>query len=228
MCLAPVSSLADRRIMSQQSSEFPDPLDETNLSLLGKTQDYLKAMLSAQNPDSILSAAWDEFYRIYNELIRRYVRARNVPDAEVEDCVQEVWVAVARHLIHFRRPKDRPGLRAWLYTLVRTKAADVLKRRGRGGQSLDQVPELERGGGSSGSDVWTRLLLETVLDEVQNETDELNCRILRMRLLEGYRSAEIAAKLDLPPAAVRYRFQRLLKKIRLRIATYTGETGRLE
>src|SRR5262245_18058471 len=105
--------------MPQQRSEVPDPLDETKLSLLGKTQDYLKATMSAQIPDTILSAAWDEFYRIYNELIRRYVRARSVPDAEVEDCVQEVWVAVARHLIYFRRPKDRPGLRAWLFTLVR-------------------------------------------------------------------------------------------------------------
>jgi RNA polymerase sigma factor (sigma-70 family) len=210
--------------MSQQRSEIPDPLDETNLSLLGKTQDYLKATMSAQNPDTILSAAWDEFYRIYNELIRRYVRARSIPDAEVEDCVQEVWVAVARHLIYFHRPKDRPGLRAWLFTLVRTKAADVLKRRGRGGQSLQQMPEQECGTGNpSTGDVWTRLLLETVLDEVQKETDELNCRILRMRLLEGYRTAEIAAAVDLPPAAVRYRFQRLLKKLRLRIATYTGD-----
>jgi DNA-directed RNA polymerase specialized sigma24 family protein len=38
---------------------------------------------------------------------------------------------VVRQLNVFRRPESRPGLRSWLYSLVRAKAIDLLRTRHR-------------------------------------------------------------------------------------------------
>jgi RNA polymerase sigma factor (sigma-70 family) len=189
--------------------------------LLGKTQDYLRAVLAAQNPNSILTAAWDEFYRVYNELIRRYVRARSIPEAEVEDCVQEVWLAVAKYLVYFKRPSNRPGLRAWLFTLVRTKATDVLRRRGRVPQHLEPAL-VESQAEDKPMDVWMRLLLQTMLDEVRKDESDQDCQILQMRLFDNRSVSETAEALNLTSSMVNYRYYRMLHKLRLRTAAYTG------
>ncbi len=197
----------------------------TNLSLLANTQIYLLAVLNSQEPDSLLTQAWDEFYRVYNELIRRFVLARNIPRSEVDDCVQEVWSAVATHLAEFQRPPDRSGLRAWLYCLVASKTADAMRKRGRhAAQSLDvaRAAGFEPAAAESSLTGWDRVLVETLLEDLRDRESDTNYRIVQMRLLEGRRAPEIAAALGLDAPAVRYRLHRALKKLRLRVALYTG------
>ena len=64
--------------------------EETSIGLLQNTQQYLKSLLQRQVPDSVLEAAWHEFYRVYSGIIRRYVIAHGVRGGDIEDCVQEV------------------------------------------------------------------------------------------------------------------------------------------
>jgi len=104
---------------------------ETYVSLLQDAQAYLKLLLEDKAPNSLLVAAWENFYHVYDDLIRRFVVAHEVPHADVDDCVQEVWSEVAARLIEFDRPADRPGLRAWLYVLVRSKAMDIFRSKAR-------------------------------------------------------------------------------------------------
>ncbi len=206
--------------------------DTTLLPLLHDTQAFLQSLLRRQAPDSVLSEAWEEFYRVYNELIRRFVIARGMRDADVDDCVQEVWNAVALKLVDFQRPKDRPGLRAWLYTLVRSKATDLIRRKARqpakslGQQS--QAPAEPPGNDPDPADVyerqWESAMLQTAIEELRTEVSELNYRVLQMRLLEGRDVAEVAAALDVPLARVRYCQHRALSKLRARMAVYTGKS----
>ncbi len=203
----------------------------TYLPLLQDAQAYLQSLLRRQAPDSVLSEAWEEFYRVYNELIRRFVIARGMRHADVDDCLQEVWGAVAVKLVDFERPQDRPGLRAWLYTLVRSKATDLVRRKGRqaarplGGQS--QAGQEPCGNEPDPADVcqrqWESAMLQTAIEELRTEISELNHRVLQMRLLEGRDVAEVAAALDVPLARVRYCQHRALSKLRARMAVYTGK-----
>ncbi len=203
----------------------------TCVPLLQQTQAYLQTLLRRQAPDSVLAEAWQEFYRVYNKLIRRFAVARGMRHADVDDCVQEVCNAVAAKLTDFKRPEDRPGLRAWLYTLVRSKATDLIRRKGRhaarrlGHQS--QAAGEPRGKEPDPADLferqWESAMLQTALDELRTEVSELNHRVPQMRLLEARGVAEVAAELDIPLAQVRYRQHRTLKKLRARMAVYTGE-----
>jgi hypothetical protein len=64
------------------SIEPTDKVRETCLSLLRGAQAYLKA------PKDPVSHAWDGFYAVYDELIRRFVIAQGIPRCDVDDCVQ--------------------------------------------------------------------------------------------------------------------------------------------
>lgn len=209
----------------RKSSE-PDP-DATNLSLLGKTQEYLKSLFQHRAPDSLLVAAWDEFYRIYNEIIRRFVIACRVPPSQVDDCVQEVWMAVAKHLTEFKHPIVRPGLRAWLYRLVRSKAADVIRANKRLPRSLDIVPQ-EAVADPKAFTLWERVFVDIVLDEVAGSQPPLRCQVFRLKFLEGRRAREIASQLGVATHVVHYHYRKMVGIVQRRISLYAGSAVILE
>jgi RNA polymerase sigma factor (sigma-70 family) len=162
--------------------------------------------------------------------MRRFAHARGLRGADVDDCLQTVWMEVAAGLTRFERSAERSGLRAWLYTLVRSKACDLLSRRAK--RSADSLDAARLAGreplAADGSPVdvleseWERALLETVLNDLRDEISETNWRLLRMRFVEGCAPAEVASALGLSPEEVRYRQSRLLKKLRGRVAALTG------
>jgi RNA polymerase sigma factor (sigma-70 family) len=204
---------------------------ETFLPLLHDTQAYLQQLLDQKVPDSVLSVAWDEFYRVYDDLIRRFVISREIPSADVDDCVQEVWREVILRLVDFQRPADRPGLRAWLYTLVRAKTANVLRDRAkRAADSIEQATAAGREPSQGAADPanlfeqkWELALLESSLEELRQQISDVNYRILRMRLLEERSVAEVAAQLELSPEQVRYRYHRVIRKLKTYLAVFTGQ-----
>ena len=87
--------------------------------LVENTQEFLRAVMAEQIPDALLTAAWSEFYRVYDVLVRRFAVARGVRGAYVEDCVQDVWSEIAKRLVGFRITSEA-GLRSWLFALART------------------------------------------------------------------------------------------------------------
>ena len=204
---------------------------KTNVVLLGWTQEYLRSLLAEGSPDSVLSAAWDEFYHVYDSLMRRFARARGLEGADLDDCVQAVWIQVASSLGDFEHPESHSGLRSWLYMLVRSKAGDILRRKGRRpAESLDRAREAghepaDPGAGPSQAleREWEQALFETLLDDLREEVSEINWRLLKMRCLEGREVADVASELGLSSEQVWYRQRRLLKKLKARVAVFTGQ-----
>jgi len=206
-------------------------VQQTDLFLLGRVQDYLGVLLQQKRPDSLLARCWDEFYGNYDALLRRFILARGLRGPDVDDCLQSVWLDVAHRLVDFEHPRDRPGLRAWLYTIVRSRANDLLRSRLRARTgSLDEA--LTTGREPAVVDTttaaeeerqWERALLETLLEDLRREVSARNIRLLEMRLLEGREPAEVAAVLRITPQQVSYRQHRLLRKLRARRALFTGD-----
>jgi RNA polymerase sigma factor (sigma-70 family) len=203
----------------------------THLTLLLDAQEYLRKLLDEKAPDSLLAASWESFYAVYDDLIRRFVVAQGVPKSDVDDCVQEVWTEIASRLDTFDRPPHRPGLRAWLYTLVRSKAADVFRRRSRrltdslDGDSLSGTePADTRADPATLYELnWEQAIIDSQLAQLSDELSATNSRILQMRLAEHLSVDEVASELDLKPEQVHARQHRIMKKLRARVALYTGE-----
>lgn len=84
--------------------------------------------------DSILAAArvgaewaWTAIYRDVAPAVLRYLRARNVPDAE--DVLGEVFVQVVRHVGGFEG--SEVDFRAWVFAIARNRVIDEARSRGR-------------------------------------------------------------------------------------------------
>lgn len=203
----------------------------TNTNLLGLTQEYLKTEIAQRAPDSLLATVWDEFYRVYDGLLRRYIGAHGLRNADADDCLQEVWLQVAQTLSEFEPPQDRSGLRAWLFTLVRSRANDLLRRRTRRTeQSIDapgldsQEPESKEFDPSESLDQeWEKAYLATVVEELRAQMSEPNYQLLYLRLIEGREVADVARALSITPEQVWYRQHRLMRKVRARVAIYSGQ-----
>jgi RNA polymerase sigma factor (sigma-70 family) len=160
---------------------------ETHLPMLWGAQNYLQALLDDKVPDSLVAATWENFYGLYDDLIRRFVVAQGVPPSDVDDCVQEVWTEVAARLVKFDRPADRPGLRAWLYALVRSKATNAYRKRAR--QAAASLDELTEGGNEPGNshgdpaavyeEEWKKAVLNTVFEQLCEEMSPTNVRLMQ-------------------------------------------------
>ncbi len=193
----------------------------TNLPLLESTQAYLKSLVEEKATASVVATAWDEFYRVYSELIRRFVISCGVRGADVDDILQEVWSEVAARLKDFEHPGDRPRLRPWLYKLVRSKAMNLFRRRARNpaknlGDAIREGKEPvddELQPADQFESEWESALLKTLIEELRGEVSLQNYRLLQMRVIEGQKVARVAAKLNLTPERVRYRQHRMLKKL---------------
>jgi DNA-directed RNA polymerase specialized sigma24 family protein len=66
-------------------------------------------------------------------------------------------------------------------------------------------------------------LLESSLEELRQQISDVNYRILRMRLLEDRDVAQVAAVVELSPEQVRYRYHRVLRKLKTYLAVFTGQ-----
>ena len=207
--------------------------DESDDSVgrLNSTKEYIRSLVEQQQPDSVLSRAWDQFYVLYDRVIHRFATACGMSREDVEDCSQTVWLHVLTRLRDFKPHGERSGLRAWLHTLVRCKAADLVRAKvRRATESLDQALEAGDEPASLDSDPariveakWQLAVLDSVMEGLQEEETRPNRLIVQRRLIERRPVAEVAAELGLTAEEVSYRQHSLVEKIRVRVAFLTGE-----
>src|SRR5215472_760768 len=96
--------------------------------LLRDTQAYLESCCRRQPPSRAEKEAWDKFYRIYASLLYQFARRYRLQPTELNDCLQEVWRKLVVELRTFRYDPKRGRFDAWLRSLVRSKATDLIRR----------------------------------------------------------------------------------------------------
>jgi RNA polymerase sigma factor (sigma-70 family) len=205
------------------------PEEVEHRELVESTQEFLRAAMAEQMPDALLTAAWDEFYRVYDVLVRRFAVARGVRGADVDDCVQDVWSEIAKRLVGFQITSEA-GLRAWLFAVVRSRATDMFRRRKRRPLALlgDSIQEgFEPAGrepdpSTQYDDAWQQAVLQTMVLKLEAEVSELNFEIFRLRSLEGVGVSEAAEIVGVTPNQIRYRHHRTMKKLKAIVALYVG------
>lgn len=209
------------------------PPDDPHRELLENTQGYLRACVAENVPDALLVAAWGEFYQVYDVLIRRFVFARGLRGTDVDDCAQDVWLEIGKRLANFEITSEA-GLRSWLYTLVRSRATDMFRRRSRQpsallGESLQmgfEPPGREADPSERSEQAWNEAVVQTMVLKLQAEVSELNFEIFRLRSLEGAGVTETAEAVGVTSDQIRYRHHRTMKKLKAIAAVYLGKEMR--
>lgn len=161
---------------------------------------WADAMARAQAGDR---AVYEALLGELGDVIETYLKVRFGDLSVLEDCVQESLIAVhrARHTWDPARP-----FRPWLFTIVRHRAIDVL-RRGPSELTLDErIPE-------RGEDITTRLL--DVIDGLKLlatlSPDHREALVLTK--YGGYTTREAATVAGVSEPALKARLHRALKHL---------------
>lgn len=126
----------------------------------------------------------------------RFLRRLGVPDADIDDVVQDVFVVVHRKLPQF---DPQSSLRAWVYGICLRSAATYRKRR-RSRQELTTGEEIDAPDESSASPIETldaqkgREILDGILRALPDDKRE----IFILYVLEELSMPEVALVLGCP------------------------------
>jgi RNA polymerase sigma-70 factor (ECF subfamily) len=154
----------------------------------------------------LVAAARDGDRGAFGKLYERHTRMvhgvllAHVPFAEVDDLVHDVFLVALRKLGSLREPGAFAG---WLIAIARNRATDFHRKP----RASEELPaEI---GTTDPEEYEARAALEAIrsLPEAYRET-------LVLRLVEGMKGPEIAARTGLTPASVRVNLHRGMKQLR--------------
>ena len=124
-----------------------------------------------------------------------------LPAADVEDALQETFLAVWRGAASYR-PRGTP--RAWMWVIARNQAALLLRRRGPALAALEEVPH---GGLDPAETAMIRADIATALSGPGGE-------VLRLMYVQDRPVAEVATMLGIPAGTVKSRAPRARRLLR--------------
>lgn len=144
-------------------------------------------------------------YDAHGDFVLRALRRLGVPDGDVPDAIQEVFLVVHRKLSTF---EGRSTLRTWLFGIASRVAADRRKRAHVRREVKDEERvERELDPGANAEDqallAEDRALLERALGSLRDEQR----LIFVLYEIEAMTGAEIAEALSIPPGTVMSRLR---------------------
>ena len=181
--------------------------------------------LPAAAGDVVRTGAPLDFTRVYEawfDPCLRWLRALGIPDADLEDLGQEVFVVVRRKLDGF----DGEKLAAWLYRIAARTASDHRRRAWfrrlwtRGARvDLETLASTATGP----CEALERREAERQLAAILGRMSEKRRVAFALYEIEGYSGEEIAALLDVPVATVWTRLHHARKEFLARVAELEEE-----
>jgi len=195
---------------------MPSSQPETRYSLLDRlrhSEDY---------------AAWKEFVSIYRLVIRKAAKKRGLQDADADNLVQEVFLAVSRSIEKWLEKESRGKFRAWLLQIARNEAIDLLTRRstrslGEDGQeAMDKMQVLCQADEISHLiDHQYRLsLFQTAAREVKKTVASHTWQAFYLTHIEGFSAEQAARDLGTRPGNIHFARSRVMAKIKSFVKRY--------
>jgi RNA polymerase sigma-70 factor, ECF subfamily len=176
--------------------------------------------------------AWQRLVTLYDALVRYWCRRAGVATQDIDDVVQEVFVAAFASLDTLRHGGPGESFRGWLHGVTRHRVLDYFRRLRRhipatGGSDAHDLmlnqPDLQAAPDEEENRLEGELYrraLEFIRGEFEPRTWELFCR----SVIDGVSTGAIAAERGVSAAAVRQARSRILRRIREELAGLSLET----
>ncbi len=187
---------------------------------------------------------WQEFFRLYGPMIRRFALKADLTEIEADEVVQETAIAVARHVPEFRYDPKVCRFKTWLLNQTVWRVKDQLKKRHRQKVWIERGGEAGEGSAAAGTTAhastvertpdpkddafdrlwdaeWRENLLAVAMQKVKARFSDRQFQMFDLNVLKGWRAVEVAKALGVSLAAV------YLAKHRVS-AAMKNEIGRLE
>jgi RNA polymerase sigma-70 factor (ECF subfamily) len=151
----------------------------------------------------------DEAYASQHDELVRWARAR-LGD-EGEDVVAQAWLEASRGLGRFRGSTD--DLRGWVFTIVRRRAIDVLRRRARGPQLVPLDETLPITVPSAEDEAFAGRLGDEAIGRALRMLPTTQADVIVLRVIGGLDVTQVADILGRTPNAVRILQHRALTRL---------------
>ena len=135
-----------------------------------------------------------QIFREYGPFVWRGLRRLGIPESDVEDVCQEVFVVVHRKLGDF---EGRSSLRTWIYGICARTASDY-RRSGRVRREVvtDTPPDAPQDGGQQ--DAFALKQARATLDRILDQLDDDKRSVFVLYEIEELTMAEVAEALGCP------------------------------
>jgi RNA polymerase sigma-70 factor, ECF subfamily len=167
--------------------------------------------------------AWHDLCELYRPLIAGWLRRQSVPETDIDDLMQEIFLAVVRGLPSFNHSGRRGAFRAWLRTIAYNYSCDYWKSPARrtaasGDEAAQSALGLLEDADSPLNRYWDeehdRYVLRCLLEAVELEFEPNTVRAFRLMALDGASGAEAADQLGISLTAVYIARSRVLSRLR--------------
>jgi RNA polymerase sigma factor (sigma-70 family) len=186
---------------------------------LTRVQQYLRDLIAGRSPDPDLCCAWERFFSLHDPVVRKVAAKCGVPRREMDDCVQEVWIAIIGHLARGCYDPIRGRFSGWVCALIRNRVIDFLRLLGcrspENGHNLDEVPD--RREADPAIICQRKILAGTVFDALEclrHRVSALTFQAAYLCWIEGATCADVARQLGLTTAQVWSRHHRARTTLR--------------
>jgi RNA polymerase sigma-70 factor (ECF subfamily) len=165
--------------------------------------------------------AWRRFVQLYSPLVYSWAKRCGLKKQDAADVMQEVFHAVARHVVRFKRAGSTGSFRAWLWTITRNKVRDHFRMLGAlpvGGSEmhlqLQELPEQEPESWSQDGECSRVALVRRAAELVRNDFEPRTWQAFWRLAVEGQSAREIASALGMTGDAVYQAKARVLRRLR--------------
>jgi len=159
--------------------------------------------------------AWRALLSPFQELGRRALRSFRLPAADTDDILSEVLTSLyAGGLAQFRGGTV-PELVAFLKTVVRNQAIDLLKQRSKWGKGHAEEADADAAGPDP-FDISTGIADDECVEFLRQEVGRLRREDQELFLMKarGLKEREIAVQTGRPPGTISSQIARLLERLR--------------
>jgi len=153
--------------------------------------------------------AFEALYDRYKNPIYGFITAILKSRSEAEDCLQEIFIKVARTR-HGRRWEPTGSVRGWLYQIARRAALDRLDKQGRRAREVEGENVIASATDSSASDP---VLKHALLRCIERLPDEQRA-VFRARGYVGLTFREISDALEEKLGTVKSRYRLATEQLR--------------
>ncbi len=169
------------------------------------------------------SESWNRLVELYAPLMRRWLRAYEVPGADVDDLVQEVLTVLSQELPKFTHNQRTGAFRAWLRKMLIHRLQNYWRSRkrqslGQGGSSVLEQLEQLADDQSQQSRIWNeqhdRDVIARLLELVQPRFQPKTWEAFRRQMFEDQKPAQVARELDMSIGSVYVVRNRVLTALR--------------
>lgn len=195
-----------------------DRLPDTSESLIDRLRDPADEV------------AWREFLEIYRPVIHRVVRSQGIQEADAEDIVQQILIAVVKAIGRWQLSGHPGSFRAWLFTVTRNLLVNFVARRyaqSVGGTSfaelLNEQPDDDPASREQVEREYRAELFRWAASEVRPEFQVATWEAFWRTAVGGEPIAEVAAALGLSVGSVYAARSRVMARLKLKIRQFEAE-----